>query len=107
MKSQKIDILIGIVVLLSGLKMYKYQWDHLYGFPVTRPAAALVCLVGIFFVLYGIFRKGTSEEIKNKMMECSECGERYKRIHVKVFRCPECNGELVFAKDNDINNNAS
>lgn len=56
MKDIKIKVILGIVLFLTGIKMYITEWSALYGFPIPKETGLLVSICGSLFLIIGIYQ---------------------------------------------------
>jgi len=90
----------GILLIISGWKMYVTEWDSHYKMPATPMAGCIIGLLGLILFISALLPPSRKKKAyDNKLFICSNCSEKYKAKHVEIFVCPKCDGKLVGYKE--------
>jgi uncharacterized protein YbaR (Trm112 family) len=90
-------IVVGVVLILSGIKTYITGWNGKYGFPVPEESGLFLAAAGLIFFFFGILHKESKKKHRGFFI-CDKCKEQFSGNHVSILVCPKCKGKLVKTK---------
>ena len=87
-------VFIGVAVHHACTGEVAYYW----GFPIKNETFALLFIIGVCFLLFGIFGP-VKENIYNiNNLICKDCKKTFKKKLYANHKCPKCSGVLISVK---------
>lgn len=93
---RKDGIFVGILTIFMGC-IFLITGSSRYG-TVTPGASWFIITIGIFVIIYFIFRKPDSAKDNLQSKICGNCGAIYQDEKTTV-KCEKCNSELINPKE--------
>ena len=92
MKRNKVNIFLGIAVILLGFDIFFSGGGIVrYGY-VTSIGGLLFVILGFFYILFSL--KRDKKKYYDTNVKCKNCGILLYSHELKNQRCPKCNGEV-------------
>ena len=94
-------IIVSILMIFAGYRMYSTGTDGRYNLPVSPGFAILIILIFSAFLVYSIvakkkeFKKRIRRLSDSETMVCKKCNSKYKTEYVEIPMCPKCEGKLI------------
>jgi len=85
---------ISIGVILTGLYNLFYGPIDLKGFPVNQVWGLPISIIGIIMLVYLVRNKTKMKNEYMKVLQCSNCGEKYQKVYAPSRICPDCETTL-------------